>query len=200
MRQLTRMVADNVERLKRIVDDVMELAPGLAQEHSVVDARAQVAAVCGEWESGAGIGAGGAVLLRVDLPAAPLNVVFDHEHLRRVLVNLLDNARLHATGAPGALQLRLHGRDANEAQLTLASDGEPITPEVERQLFEPFFSTRSRGTGLGLYICRELCERHGARINFRLRPAGDRHRNEFSVAMRRQAAASIPAADARATP
>jgi two-component system sensor histidine kinase PilS (NtrC family) len=37
-----------------------------------------------------------------------------------------------------------------------------------------------------LYICRELCERYGARINYRLRPAGDRRRNEFSVALRRQ--------------
>ena len=63
-------------------------------------------------------------------------------------------------------------------------------------MFEPFLSTRSRGTGLGLYICRELCERYGARINYRLRPAGERRRNEFSVAMRRQA---VAAADARTT-
>jgi len=199
-RQLTRMVSDNVERLKRIVDDVMELAPGLPRENCIVDARAQVVAACGEWERTAGLSPGAKGLLQVDLPAEPLNVVFDDEHLRRVLVNLLDNAHLHATGAPGAVQLRLRGRDAYEAQLTLASDGAPITPEVERQLFEPFFSTRSRGTGLGLYICRELCERHGARINFRLRPAGDRHRNEFSVAMRRQATALTLAADARKTP
>jgi two-component system sensor histidine kinase PilS (NtrC family) len=147
-----------------------------------------VAAVCSEWARTSGLAAGAQSLLRVDLPAEPLYVVFDPEHLRRVLVNLLDNARRHATAAPGAIQLRLHGRDADEGRLTLASDGPPIPPEVERHLFEPFFSTRSRGTGLGLYICRELCERHGARINFRLRPASDRHRNEFSVAMRRQAA------------
>ena len=84
--------------------------------------------------------------------------------------------------------------------LTLASDGAPITPDVERFLFEPFFSTRSRGAGLGLYICRELCERHGARIDYRLRPASERHRNEFSIAMRRQAAgAARHAADARMT-
>jgi two-component system sensor histidine kinase PilS (NtrC family) len=86
------------------------------------------------------------------------------------------------------MQLRLRGRDASEALLTVASDGAPIAPEVEHYLFEPFFSTRSRGAGLGLYICRELCERHGARISFQLRPASDRHRNEFSIALRRQAA------------
>ena len=46
---------------------------------------------------------GGAGMLRVDLPAEPLGVVFDAEHLRRVLVNLLDNARRHASGKPGAV-------------------------------------------------------------------------------------------------
>jgi two-component system sensor histidine kinase PilS (NtrC family) len=54
--------------------------------------------------------------------------------------------------------------------LSVLSDGAPIAPEVERHLFEPFFSTRSRGTGLGLYICRELCERYGASIEYRPRP------------------------------
>ena len=65
--------------------------------------------------------------------------------------------------------------------LSVLSDGEPITTETERSLFEPFFSTSSRGTGLGLYICRELCERHGAHIDYRQHPFGFRHRNEFFV-------------------
>lgn len=67
----------------------------------------------------------------------------------------------------------------------MLSDGEPIAPEVERHLFEPFFSTRSRGSGLGLYICRELCERYGAGIEYQARPASDPRRNEFVVTMRR---------------
>ena len=187
-RQLTRMVADNVERLKRIVDDVTELSAGPVHAAAAIDARAQVAAVCEDWARTAGTSVGEQGLLWTDLPAEPLYVAFDAEHLRGVLVNLLENARRHAAGGAGAIRLRLHGRDANEAVLTLVDDGAPITPEVERYLFEPFFSTRSRGTGLGLYICRELCERHGARIHFRLRPASESHRNEFSVAMRRQAA------------
>jgi two-component system sensor histidine kinase PilS (NtrC family) len=68
---------------------------------------------------------------------------------------------------------------------------------VERYLFEPFFSTRSRGTGLGLYICRELCDRYGARIDYRLRSATETNRNEFSVAMRRQALPENLATEAR---
>ena len=69
--------------------------------------------------------------------------------------------------------------------ISVASDGEPITPDVERHLFEPFFSTRSRGTGLGLYICRELCERYGAVIEYRTRPDSDPNRNVFSVMIKR---------------
>ena len=68
--------------------------------------------------------------------------------------------------------------------LSVLSDGPPIAPEVERRLFEPFFSTRSRGSGLGLYICRELCERYGASIEYRPRPAAERLRNEFIVTLR----------------
>ena len=186
-RQLMRMVADNVERLKRIVDDVMEVAPGPAPEAGVIDATAQVATVCSEWARASGVRLGEHSVLQVDLPTEPLGVVFDAEHLRRLLVNLLDNALRHASPSPGAVALRLDSRDESRAFLSIASDGDPIPSEVERYLFEPFFSTRSRGTGLGLYICRELCERYGASIDYRLRVASEPNRNEFFVAMRRKA-------------
>jgi two-component system sensor histidine kinase PilS (NtrC family) len=186
-RQLMQMVSDNVERLKRIVDDVMEVAPGARQEAGVIDATAQVAAVCSEWARATGVALGAHSVLRVDLPAEPLGVLFDAEHLRRVLVNLLDNAYRHASRAPGAIQLRLDSRRDAQAFLSLASDGALIPPDVEPFLFEPFFSTRSRGTGLGLYICRELCERYGATIDYRLRAEGVAQRNEFFVEMQRRA-------------
>ena len=72
-----------------------------------------------------------------------------------------------------------------------------IAPEVERHLFEPFCSTRSRGSGLGLYICRELCERYGASIDYRPRPGAERLCNEFIVTMLRQ---PLPAAPHAALP
>jgi two-component system sensor histidine kinase PilS (NtrC family) len=186
-RQLMRMVSDNVERLKRIVDDVMEVAPGVVPDVGVIDATAQVIAVCGEWAKANGVALGEKSVLQIELPKEPVGILFDAEHLRRVLVNLLDNAYRHASRAPGAIQLRLDSRHEAQAFLSLASDGAPIPPDVEPYLFEPFFSTRSRGTGLGLYICRELCERYGATIDYRLRAAGMGQRNEFFVDMQRKA-------------
>ena len=183
------MVSENVERLKRIVDDVMEVAPGPLHDPGVIDASAVIGAVCGEWARTNGVAWGEQGVLRVDLPGEPIGVQFDAEHLRRVLVNLLDNARRHASERPGAIHLRLDSRDSARAFLSVASDGALITVEVERHLFEPFFSTRSRGTGLGLYICRELCERYGASVDYRVRPGSDAARNEFFVAMRRMALA-----------
>jgi two-component system sensor histidine kinase PilS (NtrC family) len=127
--------------------------------------------------------------LQIELPADRLTVTFDPEHLRRVLINLLDNARRYASDTAGAIRVRLAALDERGAMLAVASDGDAIAADVERHLFEPFFSTRSRGTGLGLYICRELCVRHGANIEFRPLPGGQRHRNEFRVTMQRAAVA-----------
>jgi two-component system sensor histidine kinase PilS (NtrC family) len=103
-----------------------------------------------------------------------------------VLVNLLDNGLRHSSKRPGALQLYLQAAGVDQVVLGVASDGDPIPPDVERHLFEPFFSTRSRGTGLGLYICRELCERHGASIDYRQRGPDHACRNEFRLGMRRR--------------
>ena len=67
--------------------------------------------------------------------------------------------------------------------------GRPVDKSVERHLFEPFFSSESRSSGLGLYICRELCQRHGASISYQ-RTTRDTARgkvggNAFTVAFRR---------------
>lgn len=183
--RLARMVAENVERLKRLVDDVMEVAPGAEPVRRVIDGRSLVGAAAAEWASTVGLPLGTDSRLRVEMPAEPLGVVFDPEHLRRVLVNLLDNARRHASERPGSIFLRLAARDDATAQMSVLSDSDPIPPDVERYLFEPFFSTRSRGSGLGLYICRELCERYGASIEYRSRPGAERLRNDFLVTLQR---------------
>lgn len=194
--KLTQMVSDNVSRLKHIVDDILTVAPGVRPPAPVIEALDAVDGLCQEWAATHGIQiqthAHAPGLMQLDVngckasPTYPhLYIRFEPDHLQRVLVNLLDNALRYSSGAPGALLVSLQWSAGASPHgllmLSVLSDGEPITPETERSLFEPFFSTSSRGTGLGLYICRELCERHGAHIDYRQHPFGFRHRNEFFV-------------------
>ncbi|CAM4058061.1 ATP-binding protein [Roseateles saccharophilus] len=179
--QLTRMIASNVQRLKRLVDDVTEVAPGMQPESLALDASQLVHETIADWSQVNGVEAGPLSRFSLQIAAPGLKVMFDAEHLRRVLVNLLDNAWRHADNAAGAIRLTL-AADGDAVELVVRSAGPPVPLEIERHLFEPFFSTRSRGSGLGLYICRELCERHGARIDYRR--ATDAAANEFCVRLR----------------
>lgn len=183
--RLVRIVSDNVERLKRIVEDVLEAAPGPAVERVPTDLTALVRSVCADWARTQQVSSGAGGVLQVELPHGPLGVHFEPDHLRRVLVNLLENAWRHSLRGPSSLRVRVYEKSGADAALLVVNDGDAIPPDVERHLFEPFFSTRSRGTGLGLYICRELCSRYGARIDYRQRAGQVGPRNEFHVVMRR---------------
>ena len=195
-RRLAHIIEDNVQRLKSIVDDVLAVSPTEVLRPVPVDVAAHVRQVVQDWlqtpeMSGTSRAAESKVeaqacrpdRLRLQIPELSTRVAFDADHLRRVLVNLLDNARRHASDQAGAIVVRLT-QGVDGVALSIASDGPPMAPDVERHLFEPFFSTRSRGTGLGLYICRELCERYGATIEHRPGAAGQRHRNVFVVVMK----------------
>ena len=108
----------------------------------------------------------GEEFLRQDCGAVVLRVAGIYGPGRNVLINLLDNARRYASGRAQAIQVSTRTTRAGHVVLGVWSDGQPMEPSVERHMFEPFFSSESRSTGLGLYICRELCEGQGATIGF----------------------------------
>ncbi len=165
LKTLTRMVHQNAGRLERIVDEVLNISR-LHRPGALVGAPIRldnaVAQICLDWTQHKPL----ENRVRTDLRAGAGEVVFDPEHLRRVLVNLLDNARRYAQTGPDAIQVVTGKAPGGQITLAVWSDGQPLDPSVERHLFEPFFSSESRSTGLGLYICRELCDGHGAAIAF----------------------------------
>ncbi|SEK60449.1 two-component system, NtrC family, sensor histidine kinase PilS [Roseateles sp. YR242] len=183
LEQLTRMVASNVERLKRIVDDVMEVAPGIAPVPLVLALSPLVREYCADWAATQRLPEGDASPLRVEIEREHAVVSFDPEHLRRILINLLDNGLRHTRPGAASVRVQVAEQGAEWIRLSVLSDADPLPAEVERHLFEPFFSTRSRGTGLGLYICRELSERYGGRIDYHRLDA--QHLNEFRLLLPR---------------
>ena len=193
--RLTQMVGHNAKRLEKIVDDILNVARISPLSTSplapTVNLAANVEQICQDWTSQ---NACAGRLVLAPRPRHP-SVHFDAEHLRRVLVNLLDNAARYATQAPGAIQVQCAVVDEQQVSVSVWSDGAPMEPTVERHLFEPFFSSESRSSGLGLYICRELCDRHGAAITYQrsARPVNnaDTEGNEFLISLQ-LAEAQIP--------
>lgn len=78
----------------------------------------------------------------------------------------MDNALRYSDGDTGSIEVSVRALDSGSGALRVWSNGQPMDQSVERHLFEPFFSSESRSTGLGLYICRELCEEQGASIAY----------------------------------
>ncbi len=165
-KRLTEMVQQNVQRLAKIVDDVLNISRAQTSEPeqsglalSLNDVTARVAS---DW-----IGqTASANLVYMSLGMRTSDIVFDPEHLRRVLVNLLDNALRYVSPSAQAIQIETLQPPGGAARLTVWSNGDPLEESVKSHLFEPFFSSESRSSGLGLYICRELCERYGAIIGY----------------------------------
>lgn len=180
-RRLSRIIGDNAQRLNRLVVEVMELGRSdqarpeevslravlinFVEEIAVVDPTARPRVV---------------VMAATDLP-----VCFDRGHLHRVLWNLVSNALRHATGSPGAvrIEVRLGPETVDSAQsveLHIIDDGPGIDAELRGQVFEPFFTTHGAGTGLGLYIARELCDANGALLELLENSGGAHFRITFS--------------------
>jgi two-component system sensor histidine kinase PilS (NtrC family) len=88
-----------------------------------------------------------------------------------VLWNLGRNAWRHSRKASGSIRLRLQ-RQGNRLELRVVDDGPGVAKDLQSQLFEPFFTTYSAGTGLGLYIARELCAANGAALDYVDRSSG----------------------------
>src|SRR5260221_485129 len=92
-------------------------------------------------------------------------VEFDRAHLNQVLWNLLHNAWRHCRKRAGSVRIAVLRR-ANRVELHVIDDGEGVPKALQVQLFEPFFTTFASGTGLGLYIARELCAANGASLDY----------------------------------
>jgi two-component system sensor histidine kinase PilS (NtrC family) len=118
--------------------------------------------------------------IRVATDSANAAVRFDPEHLRRLMINLLDNALRYASPSH-VIEVTTRVVAPRQARLAVWSDGQALEQTVLTHLFEPFFSSESRSSGLGLYICRELCERHGALIGYQRALRAGTEGNEFFV-------------------
>jgi two-component system sensor histidine kinase PilS (NtrC family) len=108
-------------------------------------------------------------------PGGQIEVQFDPSHLHQVLWNLADNAVRHGTNlqSPGSVAVRVGRIPATGRPFVEVADrGNGVDPAQAERIFEPFFTTGTGGTGLGLFISRELCQTNGAALLYEPRPGG----------------------------
>ncbi len=102
-----------------------------------------------------------APIVSVNVEPPDLQVLVEPVQLQQILHNLLHNATLHARIDDRALKIEIYAhpsRDGDEVVIELRDNGPGISKDISSQVFEPFFSTSHQGTGLGLFITRELCK------------------------------------------
>jgi two-component system, NtrC family, sensor histidine kinase HydH len=160
--QSLQIVIDEVDRLNRVLNDVLDFARRLEPrfgEHSlnrlVADVVGLEAAVLTERQ----------IQIITDCAPDLPPVRMDPNQMRQVLLNLVANAR-QAMGTGGSMTLRTrHEADGWQA-LDVTDTGPGIPPDVQAKLFTPFFTTKLRGTGLGLSAAQRIVEDHGGRITY----------------------------------
>ena len=167
----TDMLIDQIETLDRIASDFSRFArmPMRAPERTdVVDVAREAAAL---FEGP--LADSGRADLELRLPAHALEVVADREELRRVLVNLLTNAlqAIPERPAPGQIALEVERADGS-AEVRVRDDGAGIPAEVQPRVFQPSFSTKTSGMGLGLAISKRAVEAANGTIGFETSDVG----------------------------
>ncbi|HAT30803.1 MAG TPA: two-component sensor histidine kinase [Janthinobacterium sp.] len=161
-KRLLKIVGDNVARVNRMVEDILQLSRKVQVQDGALALAPFLAELRSEFQETHALAAD---VLRLDMVGAP-EVRFDPLHLREILLNLLNNASRYASGGPGSIHMVVVASQPRRMELHVRDDGPGISPEVRAHLFEPFYTTSSKGTGLGLYLARELCLNNGALLDY----------------------------------
>ena len=151
-----RRLDDQIVLCNTIISDLLELARDRPPERSPSDLAAVVR------EAALSVPRPAAVALELDIVGPLPTIAVDPGQFRQLVVNLVLNAVQAIEGA-GHIAVHL-AADEQSLLLRVEDDGSGLAPEVHARLFEPLFTTRSNGTGLGLALCRRITERHQGTI------------------------------------
>ncbi|BAL26210.1 nitrogen regulation protein NR(II) [Azoarcus sp. KH32C] len=158
--RLIRIINDNARRIERMIRDVLALG---RRDELLPEALRLAAFISGLIDERAMGGDTERDIYRIDIPPDETLAV-DRAHLHQILDNLIANARRYCSGQAGSVRIFVATESGGRTALHVVDDG-PGIPEADRmRIFEPFFTTHPKGTGLGLYIARELAEANGAAL------------------------------------
>lgn len=169
--RLTEIIRTNSERVSHIIDNVLQLSRRESSQAETLQLEPWLKDFAAEFTRTLELHEGELSVLGVP---ADLAVRMDPSHLRQVLWNLCDNAVKYASETGGILvELKAGKTQQNKRPyLEVLDQGHGVDPKTMDKIFEPFYTDKRGGTGLGLYISRELCELNRATLVCHPRPGG----------------------------
>ena len=166
-----RTIVDQVDAMKRLVNEFRDYARLPAADLKPIDLNQVVGDVLHLYvrEGESGVGSHAPVRAELD-PACP-KILGDAQQLRQVIHNLLQNAQDATEGAvKREVMIRTQWNESNRRVRLVVQDTGPGFPEhILKRAFEPYVTTKDKGTGLGLAVVKKIADEHGARIDVKNR-------------------------------
>ncbi len=191
--RLVTSISSEVDRLTEITENYLRFArlpqPKLERE----DLTALVASVA---EFARAELAQSRITLELSLPNESIDVAADENQIRQALLNLIRNAR-EAMVDGGSLKISVARRPDETATITMTDSGAGISADNLPKIFDPFFSTKAKGTGLGLALVQQIAAEHGGRAEAESAPGQG---TTFRLVLPSRASTTARASDAVAAP
>jgi len=165
-RRMAEIIQHHAQRMNAIIESVMQISRRQPPNPQLLSLRGWLQNFVEEYR----YSHKDASEILLDVPERSIEVLFDPDHLGRILNNLLDNGLRHSQIATGksTAELRVSWEQLSQRCLIdVVDQGLGVAPSERAKLFEPFYTTVDKGTGLGLYLCKELCEINNATLTYR---------------------------------
>ena len=170
-RRLAQIIQDHSRRMNMVIENVLQLSRRRQAEPQLLDLRYWLHRFASEFRNSARLDQS----LHLETISGTLQTRMDPHQLTQVLTNLVQNGLRYSAQSHqlGQVWLRLYrDSDSDLPVLEVLDDGPGVSAEQLQHIFEPFYTTDNKGTGLGLYISRELCESNQARLDYKPRAGG----------------------------
>ena len=163
--RLLEIITTHSERVNRIIESILDLSRNKAEDMAQFPILEWLNQFVTKFSNSM------AVPIEIECNVSPkdIAVLFNSGQLEQVLTNLFENGLRYSEKATGlrhiSIEVKKSDIDGNP-EMHIMDDGKGIPEELTAQIFEPFFTTEQSGTGLGLFICREICDANRARLSY----------------------------------